>query len=91
MDDFAFFGHKQGLRQRPKARNFQTWRKKGKVIIMMKWIWSAMLALSVVIGISTGRIGAVSQAAITGASDAVALFIILLGTICLWNGLMKIA
>lgn len=58
---------------------------------MMKWIWSAMIALSVFIGIFTGRITAVSTAAITGATDAVALFLILLGTICLWSGLMKIA
>lgn len=50
-----------------------------------------MIILSVLIGIVTGRIGAVSQAAITGAADAVGLFIVLLGTICMWNGLMKIA
>lgn len=58
---------------------------------MMKWIWSGMLVLSVVIGFCTGRIAAVSQAALGGAADAVALFLILLGTICMWNGLMKIA
>ena len=58
---------------------------------MMKWIWSAMLVLSVLIGMLTGRIGAVSQAAITGASDAVGLFLIMLAMICLWNGLMNIA
>jgi spore maturation protein A len=58
---------------------------------MMKWIWSAMLVFSVLIGVYTGRIGEVSQAAITGAADAVGLFLILLGTICMWNGLMKIA
>jgi spore maturation protein A len=58
---------------------------------MMKWIWSAMLIFSVLIGIATGRIGQVSSAAITGATDAVGLFIILLATICMWNGLMKIA
>ena len=58
---------------------------------MMKWIWSAMLVLSIGIGAATGRIGAVSQAAITGAAGAVELFLLLLGTICMWNGLMKIA
>lgn len=50
-----------------------------------------MIVLSVAIGMATGNINAVSQAAISGAADAVALFIILLGTICMWNGLMKIA
>jgi spore maturation protein A len=50
-----------------------------------------MLVLSVLIGIATGRIGEVSQAAISGAVDSIGLFLILLGTICMWNGLMKIA
>jgi spore maturation protein A len=58
---------------------------------MMNWIWFILIALSVICGISTGHINEVSQAALGGASDAVTLFIILLGTICLWNGLMKIA
>lgn len=58
---------------------------------MMKWVWSGMVLLSVVVGLATGRIGAVSQAAIKGAQDAVLLCITLLGVICLWNGLMKIA
>jgi spore maturation protein A len=61
------------------------------VIMMMKWIWSAMITLSVIIGIADGRINEVSTAALTGAADAVALFLILLGTICMWSGLMKIA
>lgn len=58
---------------------------------MMKWVWSGMILLSVAIGIATGKMEAVSQAAIKGAEDAVALSITLLGVICLWNGLMKIA
>ncbi|ADU27087.1 nucleoside recognition domain-containing protein [Ethanoligenens harbinense] len=58
---------------------------------MMKWVWSGMVLLSVVVGLATGRIGAVSQAAIKGAQDAVLLCVTLLGVICLWNGLMKIA
>lgn len=58
---------------------------------MMKWVWSGMILLSVAIGLMTGKIGAVSQAAIKGAQDAVLLSITLLGVICLWNGLMKIA
>lgn len=58
---------------------------------MMKWVWSGMILLSVWIGWMTGRIDAVSQAAIKGAQEAVVLSITLLGVICLWNGLMKIA
>lgn len=58
---------------------------------MMNWIWFALIALSVIIGALNGRMNQVSQAAIGGASDAVSLFLILLATICLWNGLMNIA
>lgn len=58
---------------------------------MMKWVWSGMILLSVLLGAMTGKLGAVSQAALKGAQDAVVLSITLLGVICLWNGLMKIA
>lgn len=58
---------------------------------MMNWIWFALIVLSVIFGIFTGKIGDVSQAAISGANDAVVLFLTLLAVICLWNGLMKIA
>lgn len=58
---------------------------------MMKWVWSGMLALSVLAAALTGRMGALSQAALTGAGDAVVLCITLAGVICLWNGMMKIA
>ncbi|MDR3645899.1 MAG: spore maturation protein A [Clostridia bacterium] len=58
---------------------------------MMSWVWFGLIALSVVFGICTGRINQVSQAAISGAWDAVSLFLVLLAAICLWNGLMRIA
>lgn len=58
---------------------------------MMNWIWFALIAISVIFGIATGHINAVSQASLMGASNAVTLFITLLGSICLWNGVMKIA
>lgn len=58
---------------------------------MMNWVWFGLIALSVVCGICTGKIAAVSQAAVSGASEAVALFLVLLAAICLWNGLMRIA
>jgi spore maturation protein A len=58
---------------------------------MMSWVWFGLIAISVVFGILTGKINQVSQAAISGASEAVTLFLILLATICLWSGIMKIA
>jgi spore maturation protein A len=58
---------------------------------MMSWVWFGLIAISVLFGILTGKINQVSQAAISGASEAVTLFLILLATICLWSGIMKIA
>lgn len=57
----------------------------------MNWIWFALIALSVIFGIASGHINEVSQASLNGAGNAVALFITLLGSMCLWNGVMKIA
>lgn len=58
---------------------------------MMNWVWFGLIAVSIGFGIATGHMNAVSQAAISGAQEAVTLFLLLLATICLWNGLMKIA
>jgi spore maturation protein A len=58
---------------------------------MMNYIWYGLIGISVIFGIFNGRINQVSSAAISGAVDAVSLFLVLLATICLWNGLMKIA
>lgn len=58
---------------------------------MMNWIWFILILLSVVFGICNGKINDVSQAAFNGAANAVGLFITLLGCMCLWNGIMKIA
>lgn len=58
---------------------------------MMKWVFSGLIALSVVFGIATGRMDAVSNAAIGSCGEAVKLMITLTGSMCLWSGLMKVA
>ena len=58
---------------------------------MMNWVWFLLILASVAAGAAFGRMGPVSQAALSGATDAVTLFLVLLATICLWSGLMKIA
>lgn len=57
----------------------------------MNWIWFILIGISVIFGIATGHANEVSQASLNGAANAVTLFITLLGSMCLWNGLMKIA
>lgn len=58
---------------------------------MLNYIWSGMMIIAVIFGLLTGRTNEVSSAMITGAEDAVALTISLMGIMCLWTGIMNIA
>lgn len=54
------------------------------------WIWTIIVVFSVVYGILTGSIDAVSTAALSGAADAVKLSLSICGVTCLWSGIMEI-
>ena len=56
----------------------------------MAWIWTGMVALSVLYGLVNGTIGAVGAAAMEGATAAVELCLSMAGIMCLWNGVMSI-
>ena len=56
----------------------------------MAWVWTAMVVLSLVCGLVTGRIDAVANAAFEGAASAVELCIEMAGVMCLWSGVMEI-
>lgn len=56
----------------------------------MAWVWTGMVALSVVYGLTNGTISAVSSAAMEGAAAAVQLCLSMAGVICLWSGVMSI-
>ena len=58
---------------------------------MLNYIWFGMMAISVVAGIFTGRIDAVTEAAIGMSKVAVEISIGLIGIMALWLGIMKIA
>ena len=49
------------------------------------------MLISILCALATGRMQEVSDAVLSGAGDAVQLVISLLGMMCLWTGLMKIA
>lgn len=57
----------------------------------MTYIWVGMLVLSVICGALTGRMEGVSAAAMGECIKAVELSITLLGSLCLWGGVMNIA
>ena len=52
----------------------------------MSLVWVAMLALSLVFGLLTGRGAALGGAAMEGAGKAITLGISLAGSLCLWSG-----
>ena len=56
----------------------------------MAWIWTGMVAASVLYGICSGTIGAVGDAALEGAAAAVELCLRMAGVLCLWSGVMSI-
>ena len=56
----------------------------------MAWIWTGMVAASVIYGAANGTIGAVGNAAMEGAGAAVELCLSMAGIMCLWNGIMSI-
>ena len=58
---------------------------------MMNAVWAGMMLLSIAFGGVSGRIDAVSEAMFDGASQAVELCLTLLGMLCLWSGLMRVA
>lgn len=58
---------------------------------MLNYIWVGMLIIGFVVGIINGRIDEVTKAAMDSAQSAVMVCIGLLGVMCLWSGLMKVA
>lgn len=56
----------------------------------MAWIWTALVAVSLVFGLLHGAVGAVSRAALEGAAAAVELAVGMAGSLCLWSGVMEL-
>lgn len=57
----------------------------------MNHLWAGMMLIGVIYGAFTGRIDAVTDAALESAKDAVMLCITMLGVMSFWSGLMEIA
>ena len=57
---------------------------------MIGKLWTFFFLLALIFGIQTGRMQEVSQAAASGASQAVELVIGIAGTMILWSGMMEL-
>lgn len=58
---------------------------------MLNIMWPAFILISFLYGILRGNVEAVNQSIFESSANAVKLSITFFGTICLWNGIMKIA
>ena len=58
---------------------------------MLNYIWAFMILIGVLFGAFTGKMEAVTNAAIDSAGEAVSLCITMIGVMSLWVGLMEIA
>lgn len=58
---------------------------------MLNIIWPIFIIISFVYAIINGRVAEVNESIFTSTQQAIELTISLLGTICLWNGIMQIA
>lgn len=58
---------------------------------MLNYIWAIMILLGVVYAACTGNMGAVTNAALDSAGEAISLCITMAGVVALWTGLMEIA
>lgn len=58
--------------------------------MLLAWFLTGMMGLSLVCGAATGRMEAVSAAALAGAGEAVELLIRMGGALALWSGVMEL-
>ena len=58
---------------------------------MLNTIWIVMIFAGIITGILTGRMGQISDAVLESCVNSVNLVITMLGSMCLWSGLMKAA
>lgn len=58
---------------------------------MLNILWPAFILISFIYGILQGNIDNINKSIFESATSAVQLCITFFGTICLWNGIMKIA
>lgn len=57
----------------------------------MNYLWAGMLLLGIVYGSLRGRMPDITEAALVSSKEAISLCITLMGAMCFWVGMMKIA
>ncbi|WP_058485822.1 nucleoside recognition domain-containing protein [Defluviitalea phaphyphila] len=58
---------------------------------MLNYLWGFMILIGIIFAAFTGKVGEVTQMAITSSKEGVQICITLLGVLSFWMGIMKIA
>lgn len=58
---------------------------------MLNYLWGFMILIGIVVGVLSGKISDVGNAAINSSKEAVTLCIAMLGVMAMWTGMMQIA
>ncbi len=58
---------------------------------MLNWVFGIMILISIIFGIFSGNISEVSNAALESGKSTIELFSILIGSMAVWGGIMRIA
>ena len=58
---------------------------------MLNYIWSGLIAVSVLCALFMGNTADISNALIESGASSIQLILTMAGIICLWSGIMKIA
>ena len=58
--------------------------------MIMSWVWTGILVISVVFSLINGNASAVSGAILNGAQSGITLTLSMAGTICLWSGVAEV-
>lgn len=58
--------------------------------MVMSWIWTGMVGLSLLCAVITGKGGTLAAASLEGAQAGVTLSIAMAGSLCLWSGVGKV-
>ena len=58
--------------------------------MVMSWIWTGILVISLIFSLLNGSASAVSGAIVSGAQAGITLSLSMAGTICLWSGVAEV-
>ncbi len=58
---------------------------------MLNYLWAAMILIGIVIAALEGNMQAVCEGVIASSKEAVELLFVMMGVVCMWNGMLYIA